>query len=227
MSGVDRAWLYLGRQLRKPTGLFGSLVARTIGLLNKKSCCIAIEALNVSHKDTVLELGFGSGWAIGTLAKLTKEGRVFGIDHSKVMYLQASRRNRAAIGEGQVHLICGRLDALPWQAGSIDKGVAIHVAYFMNADEVREARRVLRPGGTLAVLVTDGAAMKHWKFAHPTTHRQFGAGELSGLLLAGGFSREEIAVRAVTLAPGVPGLLALATKLRGASGIRVASEHGR
>ena len=42
---------------------------------------------------------------------------------------------------------------------AVDKCLAVHVAYFMDAREVHEARRVLRFGGRLVVLVTDKAAM--------------------------------------------------------------------
>lgn len=129
------------------------------------------------------------------------------------MSSQASRLNRRAIKDGRVRLVQGRLDALPWQGGTVDKCLAVHVAYFMDANEVREARRVLRSGGKLAVLVTGTAAMAHWKFAPPITHRQFTASGLTNLLVDGGFSCEEISVQSVSLGMAIPGLLALATKL--------------
>jgi hypothetical protein len=82
----------------------------------------------------------------------------------------------------------------------------------MEAKEIHEARRVLRSGGTLAVLVTDNAAMAHWKFAQSSTHRQFTTSDLTKLLLDGGFSREEIVIQSVALGIAIPGLLAMATK---------------
>jgi SAM-dependent methyltransferase len=213
MITFEGAWISIGQQLRKPAGFGGRLLARAMSLANERSNRIAIAALDITVNDTVLELGFGGGRTIKTLANAATEGRVFGIDHSPAMSSRACRLNRRAIQDGRVRLVQGRLDALPWQSGTVDKCLAVHVAYFMDAKEVREVRRVLRSGGKLAVLVTDTVAMAHWKFAPPSTHRQFTASGLTSLLVDGGFSCEEMLVQSVSLGMAIPGLLALATKL--------------
>lgn len=212
MTFCGGAWRSIGRQLRRPTGRAGDLLARAMGVINERSNGIAIAGLGIEVTDTVLELGFGTGRAIKVMAGFAKEGRVFGIDHSFPMSVQASRRNRRAIRDRRVRLVQGRLDALPWRDSVIDKCVAVHVAYFMEAKEVREARRVLRSGGKLAVLVTDKAAMGRWKFAHHSTHQQFEASDITRLLFDGGFSREEVCLQTVSLGMAIPGLLAIATK---------------
>jgi ubiquinone/menaquinone biosynthesis C-methylase UbiE len=209
---LEAAWIALGQQLRKPAGFGGRLLARAMGLANERSNRIAVAALDITANDTVLELGFGAGRTIKALASAATEGRVFGIDHSPAMSFRASQLNRRAVQDGRVHLVQGRLDALPWEDGTVDKCLAVHVAYFMNTKEVREARRVLCSGGKLAVLVTDKAAMGRWKFAHPSTHRQFAASDLTKLLLDGGFSREEMCLQSVSLGMAIPGLLAVAIK---------------
>ena len=212
MITLDAAWISLAQQMRKPEGLGGHLLARAMGLVNERSNRIAIAALDITLNDTVLELGFGTGRAIRVIADAATEGLVFGIDHSSTMYFQASCRLRHAIHDGRVRLVHGSLKRLPWQESAVDKCLAVHVAYFMDAKEVREARRVLRIGGRLAVLVTDKAAMGRWKFAHHGTHRQFVASDLTKLLLDGGFSRDEMYLQSVSLGMAIPGLLALATK---------------
>jgi ubiquinone/menaquinone biosynthesis C-methylase UbiE len=212
MITLDAAWVSLGQQLRNPAGFGGQLLARAMGLANERSNRIAIAALDIKANDTVLELGFGPGRAIKAIARAATKGRVFGIDHSPVMSLQASRRNRRAIADGRVRLVQGSLNALPWQACAVDKCLAVHVAYFMDANEVREARRVLRFGGLLAILVTDKAAMMHWKFVHSGIHHQFSSSDLTKLLLEGGFSLEEMCLKRVSLGMAIPGILALATK---------------
>ena len=213
MIGLEAAWISLGRQLRKPEGLGGHFLALTMSLANERSNSVAIAALDIARNDTILELGFGGGDAIRVIANAAAEAQVFGIDHSAAMCLRASRRLRSTIHDGRVLLVQGNLKRLPWQECAVDKCLAVHVAYFMSAREVHEARRVLRIGGRLVVLVTDKAAMRRWKFAFPETHRQFAESDLTRLLLDGGFSRQEMCLQRVSLGMGIPGLLALATKL--------------
>ena len=106
--------------------------------------------------DIVLELGFGTGHAIATLTSMVRTGTVLGIDHSAAMFGKASRHNRKAIEEGRAQLLRARFDALPWPAESIGKVLAVNVVYFFGPDgaEIREARRVLRPGGTMVIYAT-------------------------------------------------------------------------
>ena len=115
------------------------------------------------------------------------------------MYMSATRRNRRAIREGRIRLIHGRFDALPWEEGVIDKCLAVHVAYFMDLADMHEVRRVLRPGGTLSIVVTHKTVMEHWKIAHPSTHRLFVANDLADLISKGGFLPEDVSIQSVSL----------------------------
>ncbi|MGD0023205.1 MAG: class I SAM-dependent methyltransferase [Xanthobacteraceae bacterium] len=182
-------------------------------LANRRSNRIAIDALKIAPDDTILELGFGPGRAVRALAALAPQGCVLGIDHSATMLARASRSNRRAIREKRVYLLRGRFDALPWRADSVDRILAVHVIYFAGAAEIREARRVLRPGGSIVILATDKSAMARWRFVQFSTHSIFDMDDLAALLLRGGFATREFVISRIKLSFGVPGLLAMATKL--------------
>ena len=128
------------------------------------------------------------------------------------MLAQALRHNRYAVRQGRVHLLRGRIDALPWRDNTIDRILAVHVVYFAGEAGVREARRVLRPGGRIVIVATDRSAMTRWKFAQSSTHELFDMPGLADLLVRGGFATSEISVTRINLAFGVLGLLAIATK---------------
>jgi SAM-dependent methyltransferase len=214
MSGFDGVWDTMGRQLRHPSGFPGRLIGRAMAIANRRPNQIAIEALGVAPEDVVLELGFGPGRAVGKLASLTGAGCILGIDQSATMLAQASRYNRRAIKTGRVELRIGRFDALPWPSASVDKILAVNTVYFFRKDavEIGEARRVLRPGGAMAIYATDKSVMACWRFSGPDTHRRFGRDDLVALLRTGGFDDDEIKVRAADVGCGIAGLIAVARK---------------
>ena len=211
MASLSGLWPAIGRQLQNPSGLGGRLLGVLMGLANRDSNRLAIDALKIAPNDTILELGFGSGRALKTLAGLAPDGCVMGIDHSAVMLAQAARFNRHDIRKGRVFLLRGRFDALPCRAESFDKILAVHVTYFAGVEDICEARRVLRPGGSMVVLATDKSVMCRWKFTQET-HRLYDQDELAALLLGGGFANREIGVLDIKLMSGTPGLLAIARK---------------
>ena len=212
-------WAAIGRQLRNPSGLGGRPIARLMAFANRQPNQIAIDALKIAPSDTVLELGFGPGSAIRTLNSMVPHGRVFGIDHSAAMLAQASRYNRRAIRLGRVQLQQGRFDALPWAPNSFDKILAVNVVYFFRADapEIREARRVLRPGGMMSIFATHKSAMARWKFCCPETHRVFDEHDLPTLVRDGATANDEVSACSVTLALRIPGVLAILRKGTGGS----------
>ena len=205
-------WAAIGRQLRNPSGFGGRLIARLMAVANRRSNRIAIRALDRSPDDTILDLGCGSGPAVKVLAGMAGPGLILGLDHSEIMLAQALRHSRHAVRQGRVHLLRGRIDALPCRDNTIDRILAVHVVYFAGAAGVREARRVLRPGGRIVIVATDRSAMARWKFAQPSTHELFDTPGLANLLVRGGFATSAISVTPIKLAFGVLGLLAIATK---------------
>ena len=163
-------------------------MGRVMAFINRAPNREAIASLEIEPSDIVLELGFGPGCAIRALVAKTPLGRVYGVDPSKEMLALASRRNKHAIASGRAQLLRGRIDALPLQSGSIDKILAVNVVYFFDeyGSELREARRLLKPGGKMAIYATNKSAMAHWKFPGPDTHRLFGPNELALLIVCGG-----------------------------------------
>ncbi|WP_044559224.1 class I SAM-dependent methyltransferase [Azospirillum sp. B4] len=211
------AWHGLGNQLRHPTGVVGRLLGLVMNRLNALPNQAAVEALAPRPGDTVLELGSGPGHGVAlAMAAVGPAGIVHGVDQSAVMLRQAARLNRQSRHRGQLHLHLGRFDTLPLPAGSVDGILAVNVAYFWHHSVgiLREARRVLRPGGRLAVYVTDAATMRRWPFARTGTHRLFTPTELTAMLRGGGFPDESISIRSVSLGHGIRGLIATAENPR-------------
>jgi ubiquinone/menaquinone biosynthesis C-methylase UbiE len=143
----------LMRMFGRPRGSLGRLGGQIMARLNAECGVRACELLEIAADDAILEIGFGPGVTIDHVATLVPAGRVAGIDPSPEMVAQASARNAAAIRSGRVDLRHGSVDSLPFDDNSFDGALAINSMQVW-PDAVaglREIRRVLRPGATIAL----------------------------------------------------------------------------
>jgi ubiquinone/menaquinone biosynthesis C-methylase UbiE len=198
-----------------------------MAFVNAKSNTVAVAALGLRNGASVLELGCGPGRALHELLRSPHVGQLTGIDWSEVMLVQASRHNRLALETGRLALVCGDFTRLPFSAEIADAILAVNVVYFMNSSAaLREARRVLRPGGRLVLYATHRSVMQRWPFAGADTHRLFDHNSLTALLIDAGFASDRIRIECVDAGFGVKGLLAVALKEKISSHARAAAALG-
>ncbi len=140
-------------QLRQPRGLVGRLTGRALARGNKESNDWTVSLLGIQPKDHVLEVGFGPGMAINSAAKLASDGFVAGIDHSETMVKQASKLNSQGIESGRIELEKADVSSIPYSDETFDKVFAVNIIYLWPdlASPVQQLRRVMRPGGLLAL----------------------------------------------------------------------------
>jgi ubiquinone/menaquinone biosynthesis C-methylase UbiE len=112
----------------------------------------------------VLELGCGAGDVTEALLDLVPQARVTALDADPAMLERA--RGRLA-GDGRVQLVEARAESTGLPEGSFDFVLARYLFQHLPVPEAvaLEARRVLRPGGRLAVVDHDAAL---WGIVAPT-----------------------------------------------------------
>jgi SAM-dependent methyltransferase len=142
-------------QFHRPRGFGGRAagwVMATRGS-NRKRNIWAVRLLDVQPDDRVLEIGFGPGVAIREMARHATSGQVVGVDHSEVMVRQARKRNAAAVLDGRVDLRLGSAEHLPAFDELFDRILAVNSLMFWDepVERIEELRRLLRPGGRLAI----------------------------------------------------------------------------
>jgi len=146
-------------QAGQPKGLVGRLFGAVMARLNHEMNLMTLELLGVRPGEKLLEIGFGPGRLIAAFAERTGEGTAWGVDHSDTMVRQAATRNRGALQAGRVALLEAAVSRLPFADACFDRACAVNSFQFWPSPEqdLREVRRVLKPGGVLALTLRSGA----------------------------------------------------------------------
>jgi SAM-dependent methyltransferase len=102
---------------------------------------------------TVLDLGSGGGIDVLLSARrVAPTGTAYGLDMTDEM-LALARANQAKSGLSNVHWLKGHIEAIPLPADTVDVVIS-NCVINLSTDKprvLREAARVLKPGGTVAV----------------------------------------------------------------------------
>lgn len=143
------------------------------------------EAVGPAPVRTLLDLGAGAGRMLELFAPLAE--RAIGVDLSPAM-LAVARGRLEETGLRNVQLRQGDIYALPVERNSVDLAVMHQVLHYLDdpARALREAARVLAPGGRL--LVVDFAPHNEEALRDKHAHRRLGFSEqeIVGLLAQAG-----------------------------------------
>jgi SAM-dependent methyltransferase len=116
-------------------------------------CGVPTAVADLRAGETVLDLGSGAGADVLISARrVGPTGRAIGLDMTDEM-LELARANAAEAGIPNVEFVKGYLEQMPLADASVDVVIS-NCVINLAADKqpvVREAARVLRPGGRLAV----------------------------------------------------------------------------
>jgi ubiquinone/menaquinone biosynthesis C-methylase UbiE len=124
---------------------------------------------------------------IELLARKATAGTVAGIDVSTEMVEQARARNAAAIRAGAIDLRQATVERMPFEDQTFDLALAINsMQVWPDVDAgLREIRRVLQPGGRLALAFTPRSGQSRTGITESLQSAGFGNTRLAEL--RGGF----------------------------------------
>ena len=151
---VAVAMPYVLFQVRKPGRWVGQIFARLMNRSHSGLTNWGLSHLRIEKQFTILDVGCGGGATVGKLAAIAPEGVVHGIDYSAGSAAVASSVNRDLIKNGRVNIQQASVSNLPFPDSSFDLVTAVETQYYWPnlVEDMREIRRVLKPGAALMIL---------------------------------------------------------------------------
>lgn len=147
------AW-YLLNQFRRPTRWFGRIIAWTMNHSHAAMTDWGLNHVEIGKRFTILDVGCGGGRTIEKLAAQANEGVVCGIDHADGSVAASRQVNAQLIAAGRVEIRQASVSQLPFPNERFDLVTAVETHYYWPdlLSDLREIRRVIRPGGALLIL---------------------------------------------------------------------------
>jgi SAM-dependent methyltransferase len=104
---------------------------------------------------TILDVGCGGGRTIQKMAAIATKGLLFGVDYAKGSVAASQATNKQLIQSGRVEIRDASVSKLPFPDNKFDLVTAVETQYYWPdlVNDMREILRVLKPGGTLVVIV--------------------------------------------------------------------------
>jgi SAM-dependent methyltransferase len=148
-------FIYALKQVRKPSRWGGRFF---LWMMNRSHSALTdwgLKHVRVEKDFLILDVGCGGGRTIQKLAALATEGKVYGVDYAKGSIAASHATNAQWIKAGRVQIMQASVSQLPFPDAMFDLVTAIETQYYWPdlAKDMQEILRVLKPGGTLVIIL--------------------------------------------------------------------------
>ncbi len=157
LSRADRMPQTIAARTRRIYDTLAAVYPVSTFFFHSKAHECALRHSGIQNGMRVLELATGSGEMFRRLVKSNPDGTTFGLDLSPNMAARTQNLARKKYPQAQSH--CGAVDvrSMPFKNASFDAVVCCYLFELLAQDDIRltlrEIRRVLRSGGTFALVV--------------------------------------------------------------------------
>jgi SAM-dependent methyltransferase len=142
------------RQCRKPAWLLGERLAASMNITHSGLTDWGLAHVPFEQHFTLLDVGCGGGRTVEKLASIATHGKVHGVDYSAASVAVARRTNAKLIESGRVEIQQASVSKLPFPDETFDVVTAVETHYYWPdlVSDLREIRRVLKPGGKIVII---------------------------------------------------------------------------
>jgi ubiquinone/menaquinone biosynthesis C-methylase UbiE len=145
-------WFF--RQVGRPRGPLGKTMVRGWNRSHAKLTDWGLQQLIPPENVVMLDVGCGGGRTVSRLSALAPSAKVVGLDVSAASVAVTRETNIGGIESGRVQILQGSVAALPFPSDMFDIVTAVETHYYWPdlAANVKDVLRVLKPGGTFALI---------------------------------------------------------------------------
>jgi ubiquinone/menaquinone biosynthesis C-methylase UbiE len=156
----------IASQLKHPTGEKGIEMANMMHEVNNNMIRHAIQNLNISNGNIILELGHGNAGYLDFIFEKADRLKYYGLEISELMSQEARQKNRNFVSQKQAFFSVYDGNTIPFEAESFDKIFTVNTIYFWQDPEkfLLEIYRILKPKGTLCITFAEESFMKTLPF---------------------------------------------------------------
>lgn len=156
-------------QCQHPHGWMGRFVLWSMNRRHAKLTDWGLSHVAVREDATILDVGCGGGRTVAKLAARASKGVVHGVDYAAASVAAAQRTNRELVDLGHVMIQHASASDLPFPDNTFDLVTAVETHFWWRdlGAGMREALRVLKPGGRMAVIAEFYNGGRHAKYADP------------------------------------------------------------
>jgi SAM-dependent methyltransferase len=167
LMAVAAVTLYLIRQCRKPHSWVGRFFLWEMSTRHKDLADWGLSHVVIKSDFQILDVGCGAGKTVANLAEMAANGSVSGLDYSRASVGASLRTNRDAVARGHIAIYHGSVSNLPFQDRHFDVVTAVETHYYWPnlITDLREIRRVLKPGGKV-LIIAEAFKRSRWDPTH-------------------------------------------------------------
>jgi ubiquinone/menaquinone biosynthesis C-methylase UbiE len=121
---------FLMYQVRKPSRIFGRVVASTMNASHSRMTNWGLQYVPIEKQFTILDVGCGGGRTVRKHAAAASDGSVYGVDYAAGSVVASRAENRDAIQEGRVEIEQASVSQLPFPEARFDLVSAVETIYY-------------------------------------------------------------------------------------------------